>query len=1098
MKPLYLSIDDKGQAKQEYDFSIKAPKAAMVCKRDIQEIRDYLTKAFYGTGESGKIELSYEYNGEEYTIKRNFDSNLAQLSYREGDLIYEGVDKVNEQINIHLKLTQKAFERLSVIDSGYIYENFIKTAKDRELFIGSLLDELVFDKAEVSLIANKIKEKYDYTQMKLKVLDEVSLKELDSLKKEMQQKQVIKKDIKAEQTALQENISKAQVTIETQKELKEEELLYEEAKGKASIIEKHYSTLKVSDEAEVIDKLIEQKQSILQRDKYIEQQAKELSKEIEKDTLAIEKGRASQQVAEQSLRDYLTRLQELRKIFYDKIQALANDEETQQSVIAQINEYYHKQNKELEVLYTKKEGIDNELLTLEQAYIDIYLRIKQVEKGADLKKAIREGAVLETEMKRLMDIIATSKVDVDNCQEKRKEISQRIEQKKKKLSKSKNIDEYDNIESKKQELTDAEKARRELFEYYILVSTHQKEIEDIEEKKQANLSKISQLKEDSLMLDGVKEALVKYISEQEKNKELLEIKLIELKAKQKATSKGSQDQKESQADDINFANAINRATDDLKKAKLVLEEYDDKLYYINKREGELSARIKVAEAYADSLQEDRTDKEVIIKGLLNKAGVQNIFELTQILDSAEDKYKELYKTSQDLELLHKGVEDWKEDTKFLQYEIDKIDNEQLPLLMDRYTSAQARLKECQSEYDILKQLIGSQSALDRFDEVTMSEKEYETLKSDLGDKRIKISDFLSQKEKVLELISLLEGKNRKVFFDGKEYDYPALNIKIIADSVSGETLKEIRKCEGKAEELKTELLAIAKVLDGYIERREQKTQDLHKLNARLESDKEVLDQIMTDFSGKMALLHIEDTKELRKSILSDNKREQLKKEIATHHGILALHEHRIDAFKSLIEKNAKHVETLEEYTKTLAKLNQRYEEIGFEVASIMAKREEMKSRAKQIFALKEKLNKYTDKLKVLGEISNLLKADGDITDYIIKLASKKIYSMTRGKYNLDTEDGELILFDNKKGGKSISKDAYSDEEKFLVSLILGVSLHRTLIDMIGGESLELLFSLGNKMISKTLAPGVARYVKNEKVIVLVDDEKMLDTFICTG
>lgn len=1092
MKPLYLSIENKETGKQEFDLSMQSSKAAIVCTQNIETLKGYLVQAFYGVGDKGQIELIYEYNGEEYIIKRNLDSNFAQLAYKEGSLISDGVEKVNEQINSHLKLSQKAFEKLVVIDSDEIYENLVKPKEDRELYIGKLLDELVFDKAEVSLIESKIKEKYDHTEMQIRVLNEVSPQELDSLKKEIKQKEVIKQDIKAERAALQDNIKSAEKALKAQEELKEEELLSEEVKSKVIATEELYDMLKVSDEAAIIDKLIEQKQSILERDKEIEQQIEELEESIKEDTTAIEKGQISQKLAEESLVGYLTRLQELRETFYDRIEALAKDEQAQQAVIAEINKFYQKQGQELEVLHAKRQSIDSELLALEQAYIDIYLRIKQVEKGADLKKAIREGAVLEVEMKKLMDTIAASKLDVENCQNKRQEISKRITQKDKKMSKGYKLAEINQLAIKKEELTDAERARRELFEYYILISTHQKEIDDINSKIEEHESAIVQLAEESVMLDGVKEALMKYIKDQKKNKETLEVKLIELKARN--TPQAEQNGQS----DTSLTKMINTVSQDLVKANKAIDEYDEKLYYIKQREGGLQARTKITKTYLSSLKESGHNKQVIIQGLLSKAGVSDFYQLTEILDSAEDQYKQLYNSNQDLEFLSRGLEDWQEDTAFLQNQIDTIDNEQLPLLIARHSEAVERLKICQSEYDALKEIIGDQPALERFDEVTLSEKEYDTLKKDLADKRIKISDFFAQKQRVLELISLLESKSRKVFLDGKEYDYPALNVKVIGDSISGEVLKEIRECEARAEELKTELLAIGKVLNDYMTRRDKNLQELQKLTVRLDSDREILDQIMSDFSEKLSLLQIEDIQELRKNILSEGRKKEIKEEIASYNGLVVLYEHKISVLKKIIEENNKHIELLEEYKHTIQQLDNRYEEIGLDIANITAKRTEMKSRASQLFALKEKLNKYSDKLKVLGEIITSLKANGDITDYIVKLASKKLYGMTTGKYNLDMEDNGLVLYDNKIGGKSVSEDAYTAEEKFLMSLVLGVSLHRTLIDMIGGEPVMLLFPLKEQAVSKTTAPGVANYVKKEKIMVLVTEEKMAETFTCTG
>lgn len=1113
MKPLYLSIEGlAGKEKSNFDFTTQTAGLAAICNQDITELKELLALGFYGNGEKGKIELAYEYNGEEYVIKRNFDTRSTELSCRDGSVICEGLTEVNNQINSHLKLSERAFDKLVVIDRDNIYNNFMESAEAREHYVGSLLDELVFDKAEISLIEEKIKEKYDKTLMQIEITEEVSPKELADLKEEIKDKSVIRHDINTELEALYDAIKKGEEATEAMACLEKEKELLKKAEAKLPIVKQLKEMLIKSSEAEIFDNLIERKQSIIENDKILVQRRDELQEQINKDRVTLEKGDKSDRAQEKVLVHCLERLKELRKVLYNRIDLLSGEGDYQQTIKEKINSYYKKEDEELAILKEKKASIDTELSALEKSYEDINNRIKEIEQTADLKKALREGAVLEAEMKKLVETISATKLSIEACDKRLSAIVDEKSKKEEEYNKNKfKLIELGrmitgNSKTKEEAILNAEAAREELHKYSVQISSQQQEIDAIDKKIEENRAGMNEYREDMEVLNGAKEGLAGYITKQKRNIEVLEDRLFNTKVNynqlkqimeleygqecplcssvvlnKKYKNYKIEDQK----------SKIDKTAQELNRAREVLSEYDQKMQLIAIRTGELSARIKISEAYISSLNENKQHRLAFIHNLLLKAGASSSYELSQLYNMAKEKCNKLNKAEEDHKLLEKEVMYLKENIEFLNNESVKIDSEELPSLVERFKSSNERLAVCQYEYKAANTIFGGGTATEKLEEMALAEKEYDTLMADLNEKKLKIHKLLEEKEKTAELIYALEGRMRSVVIRGKEYDYQSLNIKVIGDSI-GEILGEIRKSEDEVEQIKTELAAIRKVIANIAERNNKNLSEFNHLNARIESNKEILEQIMSDYNGKLTVMKIDNTKELRKLILTEERKNEIKDEIDLYNNEYILRSANVERMQKLIDDYSENISQLEENKQTSIVLKEKYEELGLKIASITARRTEMKSRAKQLFALKEKLAKYEEKLKTLGEIVHLINENGDITNFIIKLASKRLYSLSKGKYNLDTENGELVLINNGEGGKIVNKNNYTKEEKMLISLVVGTSLHRSLIDMVGGEPFMLIFPLKEKEASKDIASALATYAKKKSLMVVADNKTILN------
>ena len=111
-----------------------------------------------------------------------------------------------------------------------------------------------------------------------------------------------------------------------------------------------------------------------------------MNQAVAMDEESIAKGQKSVKDLEETLIHCLERLNELRKILYDKVSAVFSNEEYQDKIKKQLDAYFNKEAEELELLKNRKLIIKEELEALHASYKDISERIKQIRKDADVKK----------------------------------------------------------------------------------------------------------------------------------------------------------------------------------------------------------------------------------------------------------------------------------------------------------------------------------------------------------------------------------------------------------------------------------------------------------------------------------------------------------------------------------------------------------------------------------------------------------------------------------------------------------------------------------------------------------------------------------------
>lgn len=1113
MKPIYISVDGILNKSKEYlDLTTKTANLVAITYQDIKELMELLALGLFGNGVEGKIELCYEYNGEEYIVKRDFDNRTAELSRKDAAVEAEGTAEVDNEIFAQLKMDKSSFVSLVAVDRDRIFDGFQLPAAAREEYISSVLDELMCNKEEIVTIEQKLQEKFNKTQLRIEIAEEVNPKELADLKSEINEKNILRQDIRTEMNLLFDAIKKADEAEAAAKQLEIETAELQKALGKQPLIDELNMELEKSRRAELIIKLVEKKSQINDRDNELSSRVAELAENIKSCEKDLTNGSKTVKNIEGVLVHCLERINELRKVLYKRAQELSTDGDFQTKVYNQINKYYSKEEAELAALNRRKAELQEEIEAITIANKEISVRFKEISRKAELKKAVREGAILEKEIALLTESADSAKNSILLYEKRLSELlpqistlEQNIVQQQTSLKKVNSFI-LGRFGSKNEALAAAALMEQEFHKYNALIKVQEKEADAIENKIQENADGLKTYIEDMEALDKAKAGLDAYtnkirgtIAVLEDAIQKLEIerkylyKTIELEYGQKCplcssiVLKKNDEQKRAADTDAQLAKLHNELT----KAKGILAEYEEKSRQVSFRNGELSARIKVSQAYIESLQESLATKKEYIKNALKQAGAKSSFDLAEKAGAASEHNAQLNDAIKEYSEIESGIKSNFEKLSYLNAERKRLEEEDLPRLKTAFRDSESRLQVAQKAYNELSEQLGGVTAQDRLEEMTLVEKEYDTLERALYEKRAKLDEIDTDIRENDALINIIACRKRNITISGKEYDYQQVIIKTIGTNL-GDIVEEIRKSEEEAETIKIKLAAIKRVLARRQEEYNAAKTEYEALTTRLESDNEVLEQIMAEYGGALEELRAGSAQDLQSLILSPERQHDIKQEIAELTHAIDLREQNISRLKNLVEEGREVVSLKEENIAAIKALDEKYDDLSQKAAYVAAKRAELKSRAKQLLSLKEKLAKYKEKLTSLAEIDRLLKDKGDLGEFIIKLASKRLYSLTKGKYNLDIIDGGMELLDNSNGGKKIARDSYSNEEKLLVALVLGTSMNRTLIDMIGGEPFMLIFPLKERETNKEIASALASYSKKKSIMVVAKNQAILD------
>ncbi len=421
---------------------------------------------------------------------------------------------------------------------------------------------------------------------------------------------------------IQEKVNEYKAKLEKDKKLKE----------KRFIIEKNQSATKESEELEKTICELNEKLELTQKDYNIEQ---EKLSELEKERETADKI-----------------FNEAVSVF---LQGVNVDDDS--DIYQKLASYYTNYDKKAQELSQTLNALGEEYQILNEEIENTKQALKEAQYSASVKKAIRDGLVIEANLANKIAFLEQVNLDIENTNAQIASLKEQIENTKQDIQKAKDISieklgkdvSYSELYDR---LNEDEKQKQTLYRNQIIIANAQREIEAIDNKIYQNEEAQRSYIEDEVALDKAKETLLGYIKKLLSKINSIDDKLILISAQKKyydAIDKASFGDKcpvcnnaiLHKSDFEKESKLIDKAYNDLtvekQKAELVKKDYDLQLEKVNLRLGELTNRITTSRTYLESLKETKKAKYELVEKLLAQSGIKTFALLTDMLDAATKK-----------------------------------------------------------------------------------------------------------------------------------------------------------------------------------------------------------------------------------------------------------------------------------------------------------------------------------------------------------------------------------------------------------------------------------------------------------------------------
>ena len=207
-----------------------------------------------------------------------------------------------------------------------------------------------------------------------------------------------------------------------------------------------------------------------------------------------------------------------------------------------------------------------------------------------------------------------------------------------------------------------------------------------------------------------------------------------------------------------------------------------------------------------------------------------------------------------------------------------------------------------------------------------------------------------------------------------------------------------------------------------------------------------------------------DREEVRKALLSVENKERYKREIESYGRRMQQTKTQLETIQNRLNGRSVDYETYEETIRkceVLEEEKKKKEELKITLHQEISRMEE---HLKQQEKIQKELSEIEHRLAILEDLRSVTRGKRFVEflaterlRYISKSASKRLYEITNGNYELEINaEGEFIIRDNKNGGVLRQTATLSGGETFVTSLALALALSAE-IQLKGTAPLELFF-----------------------------------------
>lgn len=1103
MKPLILEIAGVGiRGNEVYDFRTKSSNLAAVISSGTANIRELLSFAIFGGGDSGRLTYTYELDGEEYTVVRNFSEKTATLSGADG-VLAEDEAAVTAYISDKLGASKELFEAFSFIDRDACFDAFTGTDDARSAFIDSLLSVLSDDRSEVFGNKKAAEAELERLLVKKELTGEYDADEAALIKNEIEKNNAKKDGLLEKLSLLEKQIADAEDTERLRAELQKAEDELAAIIANQGEIEACRTRLANSGRAENLYTLWEKKDEIEEEKTVVQQKADELNAEISDLEKIIEKGSVTKKDTEDAVVHCIERLAMLREVLYGRVEGFASDEK----VAEEIEKIYAEEESNILVFTERKKTVDEEYKATELTYNELAEKYALIAPSPDLKIAIREGAVVETAMRFIEEEMTALNLNIEKCNTRMSEIQPKTVQLKediadgKKLLTSLRKQFIGNARTKEDAINNAAVRKQELYTAHITALTNEKESEALEVKIQQNISGLNSYFEDMEALESAKQGLVDYISKIKDKLAVMESEILDTKSRFIYAEKINDIEfgekcpvcrsvvlsKTDTEDEKKLSIKISKIQKEIDKGNGIIAEYDEKLLAVSNRMGELSARIRTSEAYIASLNESVDIRKNNISKILAQYGAEDTATLTKMLKEAIAHSNMLLKLGQDIYILEGTLLSQESCLEIYAEEIKRIEEVELPGYVAKFNALSVRLGEYKNVHEELEKLLGDKTALEWTEELSIVEKEMATLEDSINEKREKMLSLLSEKEQLNDMLISMSNRDRIIRIDDEDCNYRQVIAKVLTREAA-EIIAEIKKSDEEVEQLKVELTAIRRVLAKSENAQAAAKEALAEVEAVMAKQDAVIESIFAGGEEEAKALDVSDKEGVRALMLTEESKENMVIKIASFDEARAVAVKNIERIVALYDTEAagegSDIEAMKEESVSVRKDIDTCLQAN---AELVVKRSELKEKALFLSRLKNETEKCRDRIKFLEDVCEVVESNAEFSKYLIKKTGKLIASLSSEKYALLFEGGELKL-ENKEKGKIIAPAEFNTEEALLVALALGTQVYGTALEMTSKSGFSPAFFIKDAESDKASARTLVSYCKNRQLLAVSSDK----------
>ena len=1111
MKLINLVFQGITAREENYDFGNKAAGCIVLHDGNKKALSDALSFALYGNADPQgynlplRVELKFAVEDVEYALTRELvqeesgavSESVSLYDLNTGDLYGDDKEEIDAYLLERIGLEKEDFLKLLFIDM----EATAPIAGDsvtRESYLAERLAELA--------TSEKVLGKYG----ELKAAEQEVLDYIEGIESvtrdQIKDQQLAVDNDKLALEALRNQIDEVNIEIMHAEKYREELDQYNQAVAKMEVLNAKSEEMAAvadkaarSEAAKEIASVFYKYQETQNALAVIEQEIIESTQELDALEAKVQEGQASEKLLGDEYVAANIRSVELNAKLREIIkEGSVNPASVKIKEI--IESYYADSQDEIKELQAKKANIDADYDALTKSCDELYERKLAIRDGADYKKAVQDGAVLEGNIAQAESSLAEANERIEALMKRRAELYEAnvdVAAKAKKLGQDVQRLEKE-VRSGYATVEEAVNAdalyKNTLYTKHLFVSEHEVDLDAVNKKIVAVEASAKGYGEKLEKLSTRKAEVVAHRAKLADKLALLNEKLMEymsfnrLRDISNDIAYGSRcpvcDGFVAQKKDLPLRDT--KALDDqIKAVQAELNKDDDAILAAESTIGQYQAATTVSNQYLASLISTKEGHEAAINGVLKEYNVATIEELFALAQQAIANSNSYLRKVNLYNVKKAQLANATELNDSIVDQINNIDTVSLPKENEVVKALESLIVDTRTAYDQMAGYYNGESAIELLGKLQIVEKEYEAIEQELEANEATLKDVKAEKEAVDARLTALTARTIILEEGGLELTYSDVVTKAYSDLLSA-ICKEIDTVEATKERTKLRIAGLKKVVAETIAKRDELKEDIIARVAALDSAQDTVALMYGDYETKFEELGIKTVADLESAILSEQELEAVKAKMFAYDEDVAVTQEDVRAYNESINAHIGYYENYENNVQTLASLREQEVNAVLALSNQKAILEDMEYRYEELIDCNKSLAELQSKIKGIEDLKGAIKEGAVIAsglaNVIAERANDIVRSASNNRYYLNSGDnGEMVLSINGKG--KVRQDKLTKEEKVILPFAVAAAYNEVMVALLAGD-LTPAVVVGEDISDKQSLAPIVEYSKGKEIIAI--------------